>query len=190
MRLRLTAYVARASRRLVLRVSAAAVSVALLSCSAPDSPADLAHKRKVSAPAISHPRAPAVHTEAGAQGSTATGAEHKTRKLNPQDALLIVEQSGLQFIAPRPKNKEKVYGAHEFADMLRRKWDWLGADIEDLDHFIDQIASDAFTTFEPYRVRHPDGREQEFSAWLRTRLKERRATLSGGGGTVGEHSAE
>jgi hypothetical protein len=166
------------------------VAVSLLACSAPDSPADLASSRKVRAPPISVPRTPAVDTEAAGQGATATGAEPRTRKLNPQDALLIVEQSGLQFVATRPKKKEKIYDAHKFADMLRTKWDWLGADIDDLDRFIQEIASDAFATFEPYRVRHPDGREQDFSAWLRARLEERRASLAGGGGTAGKHSVD
>jgi len=186
----LTAGATRASRRIVVRAATAAVSVALLACSAPEPSSELARRRKVSAPPISEPHPSAVRTAGHNQGDTSTGAKHKTRRLNPQDALLIVEQSGLQFIAPRPKNKEKIYDAHEFAEMLRRKWDWLGADIEDLDHFIDEIASDAFATFEPYRVRHPDGREEDFSAWLRARLKDRRATLSGDSNAASEHSPE
>jgi hypothetical protein len=173
-----------------LEAATAILGIAVLSCNAPESPADLARSRKVRAPRISQPRTAAAQTDAAAQGATATGAPHKTRNLNPQDALLIVEQSGLQFVATRPKNKEKVYDAHKFADMLRTKWDWLGADIDDLDHFIDEIASDAFATFEPYRVRHPDGREQEFRAWLRERLKERRASLAAGSGSDVKQGAE
>jgi hypothetical protein len=192
MRFRLTAGATRASRRPLPHSAAVAtvVGITFLACGAPESPADLARARKVSAPRISEPRPPAVRTAGPTRGDTSTGAEHKTRKLNPQDAILIVEQSGLQFVAPLRKNKEKVYDAHKFADMLRTKWDWLGADIEDLDDFIDQIASDAFATFEPYRVRHRDGREQDFSGWLRARLKERRAALAAENGNAVAQGAD
>lgn len=104
------------------------------------------------------------------------------------DALTIVERSGLRFVAParrtpkgKLKGKRKEYTSTEFAEMLRKKWEFLGADIHDLDTFIEEIASDSFSTMEPYRVMHPDGQEEEFRPWLLTQLETRRQALAKGG---------
>lgn len=104
------------------------------------------------------------------------------------DALTIIERSNETFVAPartlpngKTKGKRKEYDSSEFAEMLRKKWEFLGADVRDLDSFIAEIASDAFSTMEPYRVKHDDGTEEEFESWLRAQLETRRQALSKGG---------
>jgi hypothetical protein len=104
------------------------------------------------------------------------------------DALTIVERSNLRFVAPartlpngKTKGKRKEYDSSEFAEMLRKKWEFLGADVRDLDAFIEEIASDAFSTMEPYRVLHEDGTEEEFRGWLLGQLDARRQALGKGG---------
>lgn len=112
----------------------------------------------------------------------------RTNELGILDALRIVERSGLRFVAParksatgKVKGKRKEYNASEFADMLRKKWEFLGADIHDLDTFIEEIATDSFASFEPYRVIHNDGHEEEFREWLLEKLDKQRQALAKGG---------
>lgn len=104
------------------------------------------------------------------------------------DALTIVEQSDLRFVAParktptgKVKGKRKEYSGPDFSEMLRRKWEYLGADIHDLDTFVDEIATDAFTSFESYRVVYADGHEEEFRQWLLDRLEAKRQKVARGG---------
>jgi hypothetical protein len=104
------------------------------------------------------------------------------------DALTIVERSNKRFVAPartlpngKTKGKRKEYDAGEFAEMLRKKWEFLGADVKDLEHFINEIATDAFSSMEPYRVIHEDGSEEEFRAWLLAQLELRRVAIAKGG---------
>lgn len=111
----------------------------------------------------------------------------KARTLGILDALQLVERSDLVFVAParrtpsgKLKGKRKEYTGSEFAGMLRKKWEFLGADIHDLDGFIEQIATDAFGTFEPYRVVLTDGTEHEFRAWLLEQLDDSRDRLAQG----------
>jgi hypothetical protein len=101
---------------------------------------------------------------------------------------MLVERSRLRFVAPprrtpggKIKGKRKEYTGPEFAEMLRKKWEFLGADIHDLDGFIDEIATDSFASFEPYRVIHDDGQEEEFRKWLLAQLDERRDAIARGG---------
>lgn len=117
------------------------------------------------------------------------------------DALMLVERSGLTFVSPprkpiktprlksarreRPpiskrKPKRKEYTSREFADMLRKKWEFLGADIDDLPTFMDEIGSESFAAMTPYLVVLEDGSEQEFRPWLQTQLA-KRATIAQGG---------
>jgi len=103
------------------------------------------------------------------------------------DALTIVERSGKRFVAParslpngKTKGKRKEYDAADFGEMLRKKWEFLGADVDDLDTFIGEIASDAFSSMEPYRVIHEDGTEEEFRGWLHARLDARRVAIAKG----------
>ena len=119
----------------------------------------------------------------GAKGSNAGAVE-----VGILDALMIVERSRLRFVAPprrtsagKIKGKRKEYSGPEFAEMLRKKWEFLGADIHDLDTFIQEIATDSFASFEPYRVIHGDGHEEEFRKWLLDQIDERRAALAKGG---------
>jgi len=104
------------------------------------------------------------------------------------DALTIVERSGKRFVAPprslpngKVKGKRKEYSASEFAEMLRKKWEFLGADVRDLDTFIEEIATDSFASMSPYRVIHEDGSEEEFRSWLRAQLDLRRQAMAKGG---------
>jgi hypothetical protein len=104
------------------------------------------------------------------------------------DALTIVERSGKRFVAPprslpngKVKGKRKEYSASEFAEMLRKKWEFLGADVRDLDTFIQEIATDSFASMSPYRVIHEDGSEEEFQSWLRAQLDLRRQAMAKGG---------
>lgn len=123
-------------------------------------------------------------------------AEVHARRLRILEALAFVERSGLHFVAPprhgsgKPKSgaskgpkrkpKRKEYTAAEFADMLRKKWEFLGADIKDLDTFIDEIASDSFTSMVRYRVILEDGHEEDFGAWLRVQLAAEQARQTEG----------
>jgi hypothetical protein len=104
------------------------------------------------------------------------------------DALTIIERSNKRFVAPartlpngKTKGKRKEYDAAEFSEMLRKKWEFLGADVRDLDTFIGEIASDAFSSMAPYRVVHEDGSEEEFRGWLTAQLDARRAQIAKGG---------
>lgn len=122
-------------------------------------------------------------------------AEDHARRLLILDALAIIEHSKLRFVAPpRPgpakptkasgpkrKPKRKEYTGAQFADMLRKKWEFLGADIEDLDTFIDEIASDSFASMVRYRVVLDDGREEDVGVWLRAQLGAQKTTLAQGG---------
>jgi hypothetical protein len=130
-------------------------------------------------------------------------AEVHARRLLILDALAIVEHSKLRFVVParsgpakpigpakashgpKRKPKRKEYDGAQFAEMLRKKWEFLGADIEDLDTFIDEIASDSFAGMVRYRVILDDGRQEDFGVWLRAQLGPGRAepppTLAQGG---------
>ena len=151
-------------------------------------------------PAVAPP-APARAAPAEATLATAKRpAGKRSGNLQILDALLLIERSDLKFVAPprkhvslgnnarrparptvaRKKPKRKEYTSREFADMLRKKWEFLGADIHDLDAFIEEIASDSFATMEPYLVVHPDGTEEPFRAWLEATLAERDVLAAGG----------
>ena len=137
--------------------------------------------------------------EASADSGAPAGATLSQVKIF--DALMLVERSGLTFISPprkqvqaprlkssrpeRPpiskrKPKRKEYTSREFADMLRKKWEFLGADIDDLPTFMDEIGSESFAAMTPYLVVLEDGTEQEFRPWLEAQLAQR-ATLARGG---------
>lgn len=124
----------------------------------------------------------------GPQKKARTSAGKAGRQLGILDALQLVEQSRLRFVAPprrapngKLKGKRKEYSATEFSEMLRKKWEFLGADVHDLDGFIEEIATDAFATFEPYRVVLEDGTEREFRAWLLEQLAAEREAVAQGG---------
>jgi hypothetical protein len=130
---------------------------------------------------------PADHMQKIVVQSPGSGPDDTPRQVGILDALQIVEQSGLVFVAParrthsgKRKGKRKEYTASEFAGMLRKKWEFLGADIVELDAFVEQIATDAFASFEPYQVQLADGREREFRGWLLEQLDIRRTALSQG----------
>lgn len=135
-------------------------------------------------------------------------AEDHARRLHILDALAIVEHSDLVFVAPpraapsKPTNpskptrasgpkrkpKRKDYTGVQFADMLRKKWEFLGADIEDLDAFIEEIASDSFASMVRYRVILDDGREEDFGVWLRAQMGARAAEANAGAKASGHEA--
>lgn len=105
-------------------------------------------------------------------------ATRNHRQVEILDALRLIDESGLQFVAParrgpdgKPRGKPKEYTSSEFANMLRGKWELLGSDIHDVDHFIDLIASDAFVSMEPYVVIMANGERREMRGWLLEQLK-------------------
>lgn len=129
-------------------------------------------------------------------------AELSGKRMRILDALMIVERSDSTFVVParrampsKPRQadpdkkplfkkrapKAREYSGSEFADMLRKKWEFLGADIDDLEPFIKEIASDSFASLAPYRVRHADGSTEEFEGWLRARLSDKAAGIAHGG---------
>lgn len=127
-------------------------------------------------------------------------AERSGKRLRILDALMIVEKSESTFVVPSrraaptptPKAEKKKlfkkrspkareYNGNDFAAMLRKKWEFLGADIDDLEPFITEIASDSFASLEPYRVRHPDGTTEQFETWLRGQLDDTARQIAQGG---------
>lgn len=130
-------------------------------------------------------------------------AQEHARRLAILDALRIVETSDLRFVAPprkaiakpkprkgkpkptgrgsKRKPKRKEYSGPQFADMLRTKWEYLGADIDDLDTFVEEIASASFSSMVRYRVVLEGGTEEDFAAWLRLQLSAERSRLAQGG---------
>ena len=132
--------------------------------------------------------APEAKSNAEGEAPVVAIAAEANRELGILDALTIVEQSDLRFVAPARKvgngkemGKRKEYTGPDFSEMLRRKWEYLGADIHDLDTFIEEIATDAFTSFESYRVVYADGHEEEFRQWLLDRLEAKRQQVARGG---------
>jgi hypothetical protein len=128
----------------------------------------------------------------GIEGTTAKPTRkdgtNKPTSIGILDALKIVERSGKRFVAPprqlpngKVKGKRKEYSANEFAEMLRKKWEFLGADVRDLDTFIEEIATDSFSSMSPYRVIHEDGGEEEFRTWLKAQLDLQRQAMAKGG---------
>ncbi len=117
--------------------------------------------------------------------ATSAGRAAQPASLGILDALMIVERSNETFVAPprklpsgKTKGKRKQYTSVEFAEMLRKKWEFLGADVRDLETFVDEIASDSFSSMSPYLVVHADGSEEPFRGWLRAQLDARRVALA------------
>lgn len=88
------------------------------------------------------------------------------------DRLLgTVASSGLTFLVPQRKGPPRPLDAGAFADLLQDKWRWLGPDIQDPETFIRELASEPFANFAPYRVRLPDGTEEDVAPWLTRQLR-------------------
>jgi hypothetical protein len=129
-----------------------------------------------------------VPADVAKQAAEARTNANTNTELGILDALTVVERSRLRFVAPprrtpsgKLKGKRKEYTGVDFAEMLRKKWEFLGADIHDLDGFIKEIATDSFSSMEPYRVMHDDGHEEEFRTWLLEQLEARREAIAKGG---------
>jgi len=93
-------------------------------------------------------------------------------------ALMIIERSELRFATLPRRNsksgraaKRTEYTSSEFAAMLRKKWEFFGKDVHDLDGFMAEIAGTSFKTLRPYRVILRDGSEVELGPWLLGRLE-------------------
>ncbi len=110
--------------------------------------------------------------------SAHTNVAPVARQATIDQAISLVQRSDLVFVVPKRKGKRKRYRAPEFAKLLQDKTRWLGPDIREIEPWLDAIGSDAFFTFQPYRVVHPDGREQDFRSWLEARLQQPPGTLA------------
>ncbi len=100
------------------------------------------------------------------------------REVTISDVLLIIERSGHEFVMPQRKGRDKIVDARAFADKLQQKWQWLGKDIEEVDSFLREIATESFGAFKPYRVRLADGTEENVRPWLSRQLEAKRRALS------------
>jgi len=67
------------------------------------------------------------------------------------------------------------YDASTAARFLRAKWAYAGDRIRTAEDFIREIGTRSSTTGTPYRVRGPDGHEEDGAAFLNRRLAERPA---------------
>lgn len=157
------------------------------------------HRRLAKIEGVAYAASPAVAAAELAQ------AERSGKRMRILDALMIVERSEATFVVPgrraipmpkvgvvgkktrRFKKKKKRgpksrrYTGPEFADMLRKKWEFLGADIDELEPFIKEIASDSFASLAPYQVHLADGSREPFEGWLRARLDDKARRIAQGG---------
>ncbi|MBL4689500.1 MAG: DUF5329 family protein [Nannocystaceae bacterium] len=156
------------------------------------------YRRLAKIEGISYEASPAVAAAELAQ------AERSGKRMRILDALMIVERSEATFVVPgrraipMPKvggvgkkkrrfkkkkrgPKSRRYTGPEFADMLRKKWEFLGADIDELEPFIKEIASDSFASLAPYQVHLADGSQEPFEGWLRARLDDKARRIAHGG---------
>jgi hypothetical protein len=87
-------------------------------------------------------------------------------------AIDLVGASGLRFIdqAADETSDPSEYTAEQFAGMLRKKWDWIGYDICELDPWLDEIATRSFKTNLPYQVVLADGTSADVRGWLDQQL--------------------
>lgn len=90
-------------------------------------------------------------------------------------ALSLIEESELSFHSVKDGERNATYTSGEFARMLRRKSSWIGSDIEDLDPWLDEIASRSFKSDEAYLVTVTEGRDLELRPWLDEKLAAARA---------------
>jgi Family of unknown function (DUF5329) len=65
------------------------------------------------------------------------------------------------------------YDANTAARFLRAKWAYAGDRIRTAEDFIREIGTQSSTTGSRYRVRGPDGREEDGAAFLSRRLADR-----------------
>jgi hypothetical protein len=94
-------------------------------------------------------------------------------------SLSVIESSGLGFLAPHEDKAATHYTAGEFARMLRRKSKWLGPDLNELDPWLDEIASRSFKTDLPYQVQLEGGEVVELRPWLDEQLAKARRHVEG-----------
>jgi len=91
-------------------------------------------------------------------------------------ALDLIAESDAVFIVKKEKKKDRTYSGFNFAAMLTTKTIWLGRGIEDLDLWIEEIASGSFMNRESYQVRRPDGVNEELASWLTRQIASRPLT--------------
>jgi len=91
-------------------------------------------------------------------------------------ALDLIAESDAVFIVKKDKKKDRTYSGFNFAAMLTTKTIWLGRGIEDLDLWIEEIASGSFMSRESYQVRRPDGVNEELASWLTRQIASRPLT--------------
>lgn len=85
-----------------------------------------------------------------------------------EGAIDLIEQSGqLSFVAPREGELPTSYSGQDMAKMLRNKTTWLGADLTEVQPWIDGIATRSYRTYLPYEVHKPTGEVLPLATWLR-----------------------
>jgi hypothetical protein len=89
-------------------------------------------------------------------------------------ALKLIEDSGLTFVSPKEDDEPTTFTAGEFARMLRRKTQWLGPDLQQLEPWLDEIASRSFKTDNAYQVKLENGELADFRPWIDEKLSEAR----------------
>jgi len=87
-----------------------------------------------------------------------------------EGAIDLIEASELTFVAPREGQPATTYNGRDMAKMLRNKTTWLGADLTDVQPWIDGIATRSYRSYSVYEVRLANGETQSLPAWLRERL--------------------
>jgi len=108
----------------------------------------------------------------GAETSPTADTARRTAR-PPEDAIARlldrIEDSGATFLVPQRGGPPRHLDAASFAALLAKKWRFLGADIDDPQTFIDEIASEPYAVFAPYEVVLPDGTTRPVASWLRGR---------------------
>ncbi len=94
-------------------------------------------------------------------------------------ALEVVADSGLRFVVVDAEKEPTVYEARNFSRLLRRKWRWIGSDIDVLETWLDEIATRSYKTDLPYQVELEGGRRVQLRPWLDAEIESARASQEG-----------
>ena len=74
---------------------------------------------------------------------------------------------GVLFVTTDRKGDERLQTGAEFATGLRRKTKWLGADISDVDEWIEKIATRNFVSYQPLLVEIDAQARVPLNTWIR-----------------------
>jgi hypothetical protein len=119
------------------------------------------------------PPRPVDAASAGEGEATPSATQEPTveRVIDVEFVLHLIEESELTFYALKEEKEPTKYNSGEFSRMLRRKWSWLGPDIEQLDPWLDEIATRSFKSNLPYEVRLANEQRVELRPWLDGKLR-------------------